>query len=149
MKLETATGLTLEDIAVLADGTGNIPDETAARLAPLVRADDRFAPALDDLRRMTSDAGTAYLADGLDAHASFGRLRSESWTHPTDVLDPDLDVPYRELIAIASAQAGRAKGAEKAELRELRGRLEKAWALDDPVGERHGREERQAAGRGR
>ncbi len=149
MKHETTTGLTLADIANLADGTGNITDETAARLAPLIRGDERFAAALADLRRMADDAGTAYLADGFDAHSRFERLRAKSWTHPTDVLHPDLDVPYRELIAVAAAAAGRARGAERVTLHQVQQRLERAWADDDPARQRQGRARRQAAERRR
>ena len=149
MDADTETTLTLEDVAILADGTGNIPDETATRLAPLIRGDERFAAALDDLRRMAADAGTAYLADGFDAHASLERLRAEPWTHPRDVLHPDLDVPYRELVAVAAAAAGRAKGAERMTLREVQQRLERAWAADDPARQRRGLGGRQEAARRR
>ena len=39
MEADTTKGLTLRDLAILADGAGSIPDDTAERLAPYVRGD--------------------------------------------------------------------------------------------------------------
>lgn len=130
MKAETETGLTLEDIAVLADGTGNVLDETAAKLKPLICGDERFAEAIAALRQMAEDAGTRLLADGLHAFRSLSRLREKAWRKPTDVLDPDLDVPFGELISMAGAMAGRAEGEEQAELQRLRERLIDAFGVE-------------------
>ncbi len=125
--------LTLEDLALLADGTGNIPDDSAVRLQTLIRCGDpaRFEAAgrwiaaqLKVLRRMAADAGVDLLADGLYVSRCLERLRSGSWCSPTDVLDPRLDVPYQELIAMAGACADRARDEEEqAELRNLIERL--------------------------
>ena len=124
MAAEKEIGLTLEDIAVLADGTGNIPDDTAVRLQPVICRDDRYAEELAALRQMAEDAATELLEDGLNIFKRLARLRQRGWKKPSDVLaDPDREVPYRELIAMAGAMAGRARGAEKAELEELRERL--------------------------
>ena len=128
-------GLTLADIALLADGTGNIPDDTAARLAPLIVSDDRLAGHLARLRRMAEDAAAECLADGHDAHASFAVLESATWQHPTDVLDPRVDVPYRELISIAATRAARAPRAERARLSMLEQRLVQAFTEDLANGE--------------
>ncbi len=124
--------LTLEDLALIADGTGNVPDATATRLQALFSCEDPdeveylwrcYAAALADLRRMAADAGVELLADGLYVHRLLERLRTEPWDAPADLIDPRLDVPYRELIAMTRARAGRAEGEEKAELGQLVERL--------------------------
>lgn len=120
--------LTLEDVALLADGAGNIPDDTATRLQTLIRCDDleriertwRWIKAeLEQLRGMADDARVELLADGLYVFRCFERLRVEPWTLPGDLLDPRLDVPYQELISMAGAFEGRAQGAEKVEMQKL------------------------------
>ena len=50
-------------------------------------------------------------------------MRAESWESPEDVLHPGIEVPCRRLIAMISAQAERAGGAETADLLRLRKRL--------------------------
>ena len=135
MKAKNDKGLTLEDVAALADGAGNLSDETAARLQPFVCEDESFAEDLAALRQMAADAGTKLLDDGLQAFRSLSLLRQRTWKKPSDVLDPRLDAPFPELIAMAGAMAGRAGGAEKAELEELRERLIVAFA-DQLGGER-------------
>ncbi|MCP3961881.1 MAG: hypothetical protein GY719_28905 [bacterium] len=128
-------GLTLADVALLADGTGNIPDDTAARLAPLIVSDARLAGHLAELWRMAEESTAACLADAHDAHASFAVLESATWLHPTDVLDPRLDVPYGELLSIAAARAARAPRAERARLLMLEQRLEQIFTEDLANGE--------------
>jgi len=127
--------LTLEDLALLADGAGNVPDATARRLQALIQCSDLehvgetwrgFVVRIRRLRQMAADAGTRFLADGLDAFRSLERLRSDLWVRPEDVLDPRLEVPYRELIAMARARAERARGDEKGELLDLADRLASA-----------------------
>jgi hypothetical protein len=124
--------LTPEDVALLADGTGDVPDETAVRLQALILCDDprriaatwrAIAGQLEELRRMAEDAGVELLADGLYAYRCLERLRSLPWERPADVLDLRLDVPLRELLSMTGAMIARADGAEKAELKRLFERL--------------------------
>lgn len=93
MEAKTETGLTLEDIATLADGTGNIPDETAESLKPLIREDARFAEALAALRQMADDAGTKLAADGLDAFRSLTGSGSELGRSPPTCSTPTWTSP--------------------------------------------------------
>lgn len=130
MKVSTEPGLSLEDVAILADGTGNIPDDTAERLRPFIRETRRLAEPLAKLRQMAADAGTDFLADGLDTFESLRRLRARLWKRPADVLGTELDIPYNELISMAGAMAERADGEEKAELQELKQRLIAAFGDD-------------------
>lgn len=131
METQTTTGLTLKDIAILADGAGNISDETAERLAPYVRGDEDLKEPLAELRQMAADAGTPLLADGLHAFEILSRLRSRIWARPSDVLDPRLDVPFDELISMTAAMAERAGDKEKTELQQMKGRHEIGRALID------------------
>ncbi len=123
MKAKNDKGLTLEDVAALADGTGNLSDETAAKLKPIVCANESFAEDLATLRQMADDAATTLLEDGLSTFKRLARLRQRAWKKPGDVLEPDLEVPYCELAAMTGAMAERAGGEEKAELEELGERL--------------------------
>ena len=134
-------GLTLEDIALLADGTGNIPDDTAIRLQALICCNDlkliqrtwrRIASHLEELHEMAEYAGVELLADGLYVFRILEQLRSKTWESTSDVLDPRLDVPFQELIAMARAFADRADGHEKAELQQLGERL--VIAVGDQIG---------------
>ncbi len=132
--------LTLEDLAALADGNGNVPDAAAARFKTLIDScekPERFeaarrwmAAALAGLRRLAADADVKLLADGLYAFECLEKLSARSWESPSDVLDPRLDVPYRELISLAAALAERAGGEEKAELEQLVDRLMRALAAE-------------------
>ncbi len=124
--------LTLEDLALIADGTGNIPDDTAARLQAFFNCDDSElleafwrwkATQLEELHQMAADAGVELLADGLYAHRCLERLRTEPWDTPGELFDPRLDVPFQELIAMAGVRADRAEGEEAADLRQLIERL--------------------------
>ena len=123
MESKTAIGLTPKDIAILADGQGNIPDDTAGRLAIFIRGEERAQGILQQLAQMAADAGVEQLADGHDTFESLSRLRQEPWESVIDVLDPRLDVPYPDLISMAGALADRAEGTEHAELRQLERRL--------------------------
>ncbi len=139
MAIQTATGpapqgidLTPEDLALIVDGTGNIPDDDALRLGSLVLCQDpeRFEAArcwmaaqIEEMRRMAADAGVELLADGLYVFGCLEQLRIEPWETPGDVLDRRLDVPYRELIAMARARADRAGDDERTEMRQLVERL--------------------------
>jgi len=135
MKAKNQKGLTLEDVAALADGTGNLPDDTAARLKPIVCEDESLAEDLATLRQMAEDARTKLLEDGLTTFKRLSRLRQRAWKKPSDLLGPDHDLSFRELIAMAGAMAERAGGAEKAELEELKERLIAAFG-DQLRGER-------------
>ncbi len=134
--------LTPEDLALIADGTGNIPDDTAVGLQAFIlsagdsqkfeRTRQWIVAQLEELRRTAADAGVELLGDGQYVFSTLERLRAEPWKTPADLLDPRLDVPYQELIAMAGARAERARGAEKAELRQLIERL--VGALGDELG---------------
>ncbi len=128
--------LTPEDVALLADGSGNIPDDTALRLRPVVRSTDLelvqrtwlwIGAVIEVLRRLSEDAGVELLADGLYVFRCFERLRLEPRTPPGELLDPRLDMPYQELISMAGAFADRDDDAEKAEMQQLIERLGVAW----------------------
>ncbi len=121
-----------EDVALLADGTGNIPDDTATRLQTFIRCRDReliectwrwIGSQLEEQRQMAEDAGVELLADGLYVSRCFERLRADPSTRPSEVLDPRLDVPYQELISMAGALADRGDAAEKVEMQQLIKRL--------------------------
>ena len=128
--------LTRRDLAAIAGGTGNLPDETALRLKTLIdccqdperwEAARRWAAArLAEMRRLAADAGVELLADGLYALDCLEKLGSAPWESPGEVLDPRLDVPYRELISLAAARAERTGGEEKAEIERLGKRLIRA-----------------------
>ncbi len=134
--------LTLEDVAHFADGTGDLPADTAGRLRAMILCEDsdeieytwrcQIAPHLEDLRRMADDAGVETLVDGLYISQWLERLRSRPWQKPEDVFHANVDVPYQELINMACALAGRAGGDERAELRLLSERL--ITAVDDHLG---------------
>ncbi len=128
----SALPLTPEDVAHLADATGEFPDDTAARLQQLILCDDRervrrtwrlIETHREALRQMAKDAGVELLVDGVYVFRILERLRSEHWECPEDLLHHRVDVPYQELIEMAGAHAGRVAGAEKAELAQLIERL--------------------------
>ncbi len=127
-----AIPLTLEDVAHLADGADELPDDTAARLKVFIRCNDldrvrstwRLIGAhLEELRRIAEDAGIELLVDAVFVFRILERLRSEAWESPGDVLHPRVEVPYSQLIALAGAQAKRAGDTEKTELLQLCERL--------------------------
>ncbi len=124
MASQTAIGLTLRDLAILADGTGNIPDDTARRLAPLIRHDPRVAAEMDQLQQMADDANVARLADGLFTFEILETLLGATWETPRDVLDPNLEIPYRELIEMSQAMARRSAESDKEPLIKIVTRLE-------------------------
>ncbi len=134
--------LTTEDIALLADGTGNIPDDTARRLQVLICCGDveqivalwrYLAAELVILRRLADAVRVALLADGLHYYRCVERLRAEIWKTPADVFDPRTELHYPELISVARYLAGRAEGEERAELEHLAGRLEHARDQPQPA----------------
>ncbi len=128
----TAIPLTPEDVAHLADGTGELPDDTAARLKVFIRCNNRdrvwntwclIEIHLEELRRMAEDADVEFLVDAVFVFRILERLRSEAWESPGDVLHPRVEVPYPHLIALVRAQAERAGGTEKTKLLQLCERL--------------------------
>ena len=138
-----AIPLTPEDVAHLADATGELPDDTATRLQTLIRCADLeqvertwrlIGTHLKALGQMAEDAGVDLLVDAVFAFHLFERLRSEPWESPEDLLHPGVEMPYQQLISMAGALAERAAGAEKEELGHLRERLIVA------LGEQLGRE---------
>ncbi len=127
MTKKLAADLTLEEIAMLADGSG-IPDATAHKLAPLIRSDPRLTEPLAELHRMATDARVDCFEDAIKAHRELDQLAGADWRHPGEVLDPEAGIPYPELISVAGARAGRAAGAEKRRLLGILERLERAHA---------------------
>ncbi len=125
MTIEPETGLTLEEIASLADGE-DLHFEAIKKLPALVRSHPRLAEPLAELRRLAEEAGGTSLRDAVDLHRDFDRLAAAQWRHPAEVLDPDVGICYPEMIAIASARAGKADGAERERLIGIRERLEQA-----------------------
>ena len=134
MASETTIGLTLRDLAILVDGTGNIPDETARRLAPLSRQDERVAENLRQLQQMADDAQVVRLEDGLTAFEILQKLRETTWKSPREVTGPDLEIPYRELIAMSKAMTRRVKVSDRKQFAKLTTRLE-AWFSADLASE--------------
>ncbi len=133
--------LTLEDVAHLADATGEVPDDTAVRLRAFIRCDDpeRFERTwhlirahLEALRQMAADAGVEMLVDAVFVFRIFERLRSEAWQRPEGVLHRGVEVPYQELISMAGSYVERADAAETAELERLIERLREAGRPSRP-----------------
>ncbi len=127
-----AIPLAYEDVAHLADGSGELPADTAARLKVFIRCDDLeqvqqtwrlIGSHREELRRMAEDAGVELLVDAVFAFRILEQLRAEPWESPGDLLHPGIEVPYPQLISMATACAERAGSTEKAELLRLRERL--------------------------
>lgn len=130
--LPKAVSFTLEDVAHFADGSSELPSETADRLRTLIHCDDPeqleqtwrlIRDRRQNLHQMAEDAGVELWVDAVYVFRSLERLRAEPWETPTEVLDHRVDVPYRELIAMAGAAAKRAEGEERSELEEVAKRL--------------------------
>ncbi len=124
------TELTIRDVALLLDGV-EVPDGTAARLAPFLRDDPRLEDEIAELEQMAQDAGigaqqperftTAY-----DNDRDFRRLlAAPEWERPDEVLDPDVGFDVGELLQIAAARSARSPNPL---LAEVRGKLERAAA---------------------
>ena len=128
--------LTLEDLALVADGLADsIDTEGAKRLAKLVSTDPRLEPELATLEAVASEAGLTrrptgeYLSAGHSLDQALQRLVDEDeWTHPADVLDPDasLGVPYEPLIKLARAR----EQGDPGRMLAIRRRLEEALAAE-------------------
>ncbi len=131
--IDPAAGpLTHEDVAHFADGSGELPGDTAARLQALIRCDDLdrvertwrlIGAQLEELRRMAEDADVELLVDAVFVFRILERLRSETWESPHEMLHPGVEVPYPPLIAMVGVMAERAEGEESAELLALHERL--------------------------
>ncbi|MEM7587631.1 MAG: hypothetical protein AAF560_29865 [Acidobacteriota bacterium] len=133
---ETATRkpiiLTLEDVALLADGAEGLPNATKQRLRAMVLADPRFQGHLDQLEDMAEEAGITEGHDRYGAalmiHDQYQQLElNRGWLHPAEVLDPEgyLGLHYEELIHLARERAEDAGGNGRADL--ILRQLEAAW----------------------
>ncbi len=136
-----AIPLTYEDVAHLADGSGDLPADTAVRLQVFICCDDLervqdtwrlIASHREELYQMADDADVELLVDAVFIFRILEQLRSEPWERPGDVLHPGIEVPYPQLISMAAAGAARAAGDEQAELLRLRERL--VLALGNQLG---------------
>ncbi len=130
--------LTLEELALLADGmVESLSDDAARRLAAVIRADPRFSDELAVLEKLAVEAGVrpdesnGRLSAAVASDQALGRLlAAEGWRHPGEILDPDgsVGVPYAPLIALAAARQETA--ADPSRLEEVRRRLEEALAAE-------------------
>ena len=133
------TELTLKDVAILLDGI-EVPDETAARLAPFLRQDPRLEHEIAELELMAQDAGISTeqaerFTIAYDNDQDFRRLlTAPSWERPDEVLDPDRGFDVGELLRIAEARLARSPNEL---LAEVRAKLEQAeaekWSLEELV----------------
>ncbi len=108
-------GLTLKDVAVLLDGV-EVPDGTAARLAPFLRNDPRLAEEIAELELMAQDAGIGRnqperFTSAYDNDRDFRKLlTAPEWERPEEVLDADKGFDVEELLSIARARLERSAG---------------------------------------
>ncbi len=124
--------LTLEDVALLADGADSLPTSTKQRLRQLVLQDPRFSLHLEQLEGLAQEAGLGESQDRLGAallvHGHYQQLeKAEGWEHPAEVLDPDgtIGVLHRELLHIARV---RARGEKTGRSADILRKLDAAWA---------------------
>ncbi len=128
--MKRETGLTLSDVATLLDGV-EVPDETAARLAPFLREDPRLEDEIAELELMAQEAGIdpeqpELFRAGYDNDRDFRRLlTARAWERPDEVLDPDAGFDVGELLCVAEARLARAPNAL---LVEIKDKLERAEA---------------------
>ncbi len=127
--------LTLEDVALLADGADSLPHSTKQRLRRLVLNDRRFRRHLKRLEALAQEAGINDSQDRLGAallvHSHYRQLaQAKGWQHPAEVLDPDgtVGIHYVELLHIARARAETANGAGRPQ--EILRQIETAWAAE-------------------
>ncbi len=116
--------LPLKDLAMLLDGV-EVPDGTAARLAPFLRDDPRLEEEITALELLAQDAGispdqrerfTAAYDDDQDFKLL---LRADTeWEWPDEVLDPEKGFEVGELFAIAEARLKRRPNPLLSEVRE-------------------------------
>ncbi len=121
--MEGRAELTLKDIAILLDGD-EIPDATAARLAPFLREDPRLEEEIAELELLAQDAGMApdeseRFTNAYDNDQDFRKLlTAKSWQRPDEVLDPDVGISLGELLAIAAARMARSPNPLLAEVQQ-------------------------------
>ncbi len=126
--------LSIDDVAMLASTSGQLPEPTLLRLAAANRTDPRFEKHYEALVGLARDAGFDPVRDedletALDCHRDFALLlQTEGWEHPAEIIDPDgeIGVYYRELAHIAAAHEERKQGAREKAVRE---KLERAWTV--------------------
>ncbi len=110
--VQMKTELTLRDVAVLLDGV-EVPDATAARLAPFLRNDPRLEEEVTELEMMAQDAGiSAEQPERFTTAYDNGRdlqrlLAVPEWDRPDQVLDAEAGFSIGELLSIAEAQLAR------------------------------------------
>ena len=131
-------GLTLEELALVADGLAeSLSDDGARRLGQVIRTDPRFETDLAELEQLAREAGLQpgdsfeYLsAAQAGDEALTTLLHADGWNHPAEILDPDgsRGIPYPLLIRLARERAG--KGEHAARILDVRQRLEEAQAAE-------------------
>ncbi len=124
-----------QDLALLIDGTGSVPERLAEPLAAILRSDPRFAEPVAELEALARAAGLApqrcYLSRALEAHRDADRLLATTgWQHPAEVLDPEGDRgvdygPLMHLVAERAKQAG-----DPTALRSVHERLTRACGVE-------------------
>ncbi len=123
------TDLTLRDVAVLLDGV-EVPDATAARLAPFLREDSRVEDEIAELEQMVQDAGISTqqperFTTAYDNDRDFRKLLTATgWERPEEILDPDVGFSISELLRIAEARLARSPNALLAEVKDKLQRAE-------------------------
>ena len=133
MSVPPEIDLTIEDVALLVDGTG-ISDGSARKLAPFFAADPRLAEPLAHLRRLAEDAGADCLWHAVKIDQDLDELiAAGDWNHPAEVLDADAGICYPELISLAASRASKTAGPQKCRLLDVGKRMERAYADEQAV----------------
>ncbi len=131
-------GLTLEEVALVADGlVETLSDDAANRLGQVIRTDPRFETEIAELEVLAQEAGLGAddtfeclsVAQAVDETLSV-LLDADGWSHPKEVLDPDgsRGIPYPPLIRLARGREGKSAAPEK--ILQVRQRLEEALAAE-------------------
>lgn len=131
---ETPAGaLTLEEVAVLVDGTCDFiaDDEAKRRLAEHIRSDPRLASQVAELEELAREARAPDFGAALAIHQALDALlTAEGRRHPAEILDPDgsAGILYADLAHLARVRE-RTSG-EPGKIRDVRRRLEEALAAE-------------------
>jgi hypothetical protein len=130
------SGLTLEELALIADGQADALGGKAARwLGELFRTDPRFAKEMAHFKALAREAGIAeadpvgQLHIAVLVHQSIDALlESEDWKHPEDVIAGiwSNGIPYENLVHLARVREEKAK--DSGRIRRVRESLEEVLA---------------------
>ncbi len=125
--------LTLEDVALLADGADGLPAATKRRLRELVMTDPRFQSQLEHLEALAQESGLGEeqgrFGSALLVRDHYLQLeQAEGWEHPAEVLDPEgfIGLLYQELLHLAVVRARDTEDSSPAW--QIARKLEAAWA---------------------